>query len=252
MASMFPRIPFWLSVPAVIGVGWLGLFLLNSGANEENVVRVEVGGALVSGVVLSVVFLLLERRIEQAVTETQTREQYQLALAMERDLTCRDFSGLNLAETQLRGRDLTDSRLLQADLQGAGLMQSVLTNATLIGANLSSANLVSAKLGGANLWGANLARANLTGVDLTGADIQFSYLVGADTTDATLTNVDLSKADLGNATRPWVFLTPFLSWTGQREVLLGNVAWDPANPPKWPEGYDPPENAWFQNKRHLQ
>ncbi len=44
---MFRCIPFWLTVPAV---GAVGLYLLNSDANDDNVVRVEVGGALVSGI----------------------------------------------------------------------------------------------------------------------------------------------------------------------------------------------------------
>ena len=79
LVDMFPRVRLFLHVYAFIIVGLLGFGFLQSGAEREDVARVEVGGALVSGVVISLGLLSLERHIEQAVTERQTREQYQLA-----------------------------------------------------------------------------------------------------------------------------------------------------------------------------
>ncbi len=120
MFGIARRIPFWLSIPAVLSVGAFGFYLLNT-ADRDDVAQLEVGGALLSGVVLSLVFLMLERRLEQAVTERQTREQYQLALAMERDLSNRDFSGLQLGLLQLPGRRLAQSRMQKTTLTGSNL-----------------------------------------------------------------------------------------------------------------------------------
>ena len=99
---------FWVVLFAV-AIGGTGFLLIQTAEPAGDDARRDVGSALLSGAVLSTVFVFAERRIEQAVTERQTREQYQLALAMERDLTNRDFSGLNLRGVVLTGRDLARS-----------------------------------------------------------------------------------------------------------------------------------------------
>ena len=160
----------WVVLFAV-AIGGTGFWLIQTAEPQGDEARRDVGSALLSGAVLSTVFVFAERRIEQAVTERQTREQYQLALSMERDLTDRDFSGLNLRGIVLTGRDLSGSRLVSADLTGAYLPGAVLTgaglhSAVLTGANLTDANLTFAYLGGANLTGAVLTGAVLTGANL--------------------------------------------------------------------------------------
>ena len=100
----------WVVLFAV-AIGGTGFWLIQTAEPQGDEARRDVGSALLSGAVLSTVFVFAERRIEQAVTERQTREQYQLALSMERDLTDRDFSGLNLRGIVLTGRDLSGSRL---------------------------------------------------------------------------------------------------------------------------------------------
>lgn len=199
MIAMSRTIPFWLTISAALSLAVLGLMLVAT-ADAGDAVHLEIGGALISGVVLSGAFLLVERRIEEVTTERQTRDQYQLDLAMERDLTDRDLSGLKLAQLQLSDRDLTGPRLARSNLSKTRLSRSTLRRADLWEANLS----------GAHLWkqttfAADLGRANLTDAILSGAD---------------LTEAKLNEADL----------------TGAR--------WNPDVPPKWPEGFDPPKNAW--------
>ena len=136
---------FWVVLFAV-AIGGTGFLLIQTAKPTGDDARRDVGSALLSGAVLSTVFVFAERRIEQAVTERQTREQYQLALSMERDLTKRDFSGLNLKGVVLAGRDLTRANLTLANLSWANLTWANLTEAGLTRADMSGANLRGADL----------------------------------------------------------------------------------------------------------
>ena len=100
-----------------------------------------------------------------------------------------DWSGLNLSGQDLSGRefgpvDFTGTDLSNANLAGANLSQALLFDTNLQGADLSGTNLQEAVL--VNFMGGSLEGTNLIGADLTGA----------------FGNVDLSSANLGNATCP--------------------------------------------------
>ena len=222
---MFCRPSVWVILVALTILGLAGLgFLFAPGGPTFAEARLELGGALVSGVGLSGAFLAAERRLEaedrnledrtaerqhdieertaerqheleKRTVERQTRDRYQLALALESDLTDRALSKLNLAGLQLPYRDLSKSRLS--------------------GANLTGANLTGANLTGAKLDVAYLTKATLVGAILKGADLAFADLSGAN-----LVTADLTLADL----------------TGAK--------WNPQWAPTWPEGCEPPENAW--------
>jgi uncharacterized protein YjbI with pentapeptide repeats len=205
-----------------VAIGGSGFWLIQTATAKGDEARRDVGSALLSGAVLSTVFVFAERRIEQAVTERQTREQYQLALAMERDLTNRDFSGLNLGGIVLVGRNLSGTRLVQVNLSGADLSNADLSGADLSKAKITASDLINADLSGADLSKAKIRYTYLTGADLSGADlskakIEFTYLTSAD-----LSGADLSKARI-------------------RFTYLTGIKWDEST--IWPKGFTPPESA---------
>lgn len=205
MLTMFNRPSFGVILAALALIGAAGLgFLFGPGDTRPlfSEARLELGGALVSGVVLSGAFLVAERRLEredqrheERTAERQTRAQYQLALGMAETLADRDLSGLDLSGLQLIGRDFTASRFSKANLQRTNLQRANLTRAYLYRADLTRAYLTEANLTEAFLWGANLSGANLEKANLTGANLHL-------------------------------------------------VKWKPSQRPKWPEGFDPPENRW--------
>ena len=304
MFAMFRRPSFRviLIALAILGLAGLGFLFAPGGPSFANA-RLELGGALVSGVVLSGAFLVAERRLEaedrkheertvarqheleERTAESQTRERYQLALGMADDLRGRTLAGLNLSGLTLTLKDLTGANLTGANLGKANLTEANLTEANLHGANLGRANLTGANLtkadmtgadlGGANLGGANLTGANLgkmyemylgTVANLTGANLGLADLTDADLNEANLTDgyggvgqvaqvdhsghraygetytilVDLTKADLTEAN----LTKADLSGANLTRSYLSGAKWDPDHPPTWPEGFDPPENAW--------
>ena len=245
LVDMFPRVRLFLHVYAFIIVGLLGFGFLQSGAEREDVARVEVGGALVNGVVISLGLLSLERHIKQAVTERQTREQYQLALAMERDLTDRDFSGLKLSNLRLEGRDLHGSRFRGADLSRVDLSLATLKESDFSYADLRHAVLRGANLSNAEFDGADLSEADLRGADLSGAEMGTAKLSGASLPEVTISGTNMLLTNLGSfkgdSTQSGWYLA---AKTNRLAASLIHAKWDPANPPIWPDGYTPPDNNW--------
>lgn len=251
----------WLILLAVGLLGTFGLgLLLAPGGPDASQVRLEVGGAIISGVMLSAAFLIAERRLERedqrrerSNIERQTRQQYQLALAMERDLAERYLAGINLAEIQLPERDLSGSRLTRTDL----------SRANLASANLRRADLAAADLTSANLRGANLSEANLRGANLTGADLYKANLSGAKLNAAILTSAILYCADLTGAQIASAYLPSGhlyeIQMAGEvlpirEHPLMGGgdmpaARWDPASPPWWPDEFQPPDNGWDASRR---
>ena len=75
-----------------------------------------------------------------------------------------------------------------------------------------------------DLSGASLRGAELRSADLTGANLTKAYLTGANLTRSTMSRANLTGTDLVRS------------------------KWDPKRPPKWPQGFTPPENAWDPDK----
>lgn len=235
----------WLVALVVLLIFILGaLLLFGPGYSRPtfDVVRVELGSALMGGLLVALAIWLAEHRLklqEKRTAEQEKRNQYQLALGMAETLAGRDFSGLDLSGLQLPSRDFHKTRF-----KGTNLEETDLTWANLSGADLAFANLRGANLCEANLTGANLASADLTGANLLGADLSpsapqprldavSSDLASPAVKAASRTNLafaNLSGADLGE--------------TNLTEAIMKWVKWDPKNPPRWPSGFDPPKNAW--------
>lgn len=205
-------------------------------------IRVELGSALMGGLLVALAVLLAEHRLkrqEKRTAEQEKRNHYQLALGMAESLAGRDFSGLDLSGLQLPSRDFHKTRLKGTILEGTDL-----TWANLAEADLALANLRWAKLGEANLTGANLASADLTGANLLGADLSPSGLQRR--LDTVSSDVDSSAVKAASRTNlAFANLTGAdLGETNLTEVIMKWVKWDPKNPPRWPSGFPQPENAW--------
>lgn len=128
-------------------------------------------------------------------------------------------SSLDLGGADLDGANLREVNLAGVNLGGAHLARANLSMANLAGANLGGADLVGANLGGASLFEASLVRANMFEARAFGANLS-----GAD-----LSGTNLSGAEL-------------------YRVNFDKVKWDPVRPPRWSEGFDPPENSWHRGQ----
>ncbi len=117
----------------------------------------------------------------------------------------RDFSNLNLSETNLSGANLNDidlhgTNLSVANLSGIHLMRANLNHAKLNVARLSGANLVQAQLYQAILNVANLAMADLREAQMRETLLFRAELMRADLSRANLKHANLNSADLSKAT----------------------------------------------------
>lgn len=116
----------------------------------------------------------------------------------------RDFSGLHLAERDLRGVDFTSARLVGVDLSGADLRGARLARADMAGALLVDTHLEDADLSGAILAhavlrGATMDRADLSEARLARADLRRASLEGVRARAALLQDASLQGANLSNA-----------------------------------------------------
>ncbi len=178
--------------------------------------REAVTALVVAVVAGGLAFWITESQEEERFARENARENLRFvrtATAEPNDMRrWRSFRGIYLEKVNLSGLDLRE-----ADFSGANLSRAVLE-----GANISGASLRGADLSGADLFDTNLRGVNLTGANLAGAHISEAYIYGANLTDVNLTGANLTDADL----------------TG--------TYWDPTDPPMWPEGFTPPENAWSE------
>jgi uncharacterized protein YjbI with pentapeptide repeats len=121
----------------------------------------------------------------------------------------RDFSGINLSESNCVGLNLSEINLQQAilnvvnftgaNLSRANLSQAKLNVARLNGANLSQSNLLGASLNVANLIQAIARRANFRGASFVQAELIRADLSGSTLQDSNLSDADLREAKLRRA-----------------------------------------------------
>lgn len=220
--------------------GWLAAIAVRS--DRSVAVTVEApkqsrwarwGPSIVEGLVLAGLLLGLSEWRETQRAERPDKRALQQTLYVA-DLTGIVMPGENLSGLSFGGRDLQRANLTVANLTEANLTEANLTGADLRMANLSGAFLVVADLTGANLSDADLGGAYMNSADLTratlgGADLFMADLGGADLAGANLTKANLTKANLTDAN-------------------LTGAKWKPEQPPKWPDGFDPPGNAWDPKK----
>ena len=153
-------------------------------ASEMHVLgsRQQLGAALLSGAVVSLVILVLqvEPAVEAKAAAPATREEH---VAQTRDLRWFDASSLNAPGSFLPHRDFRGALLVDADLSDADLSDSLLGSANLTNASLCGASLIWSDLTGANLTGTNLRNADLRGAILVeveiSEDFDYSLLEGA-------------------------------------------------------------------------
>lgn len=166
-------------------------------------VSTELVGAIVTTVVLGILFTVVQTDIERR--EEARRQVDNLVLQMnigDNDTTIAVIRQLRLNE-QLDPDDdtLEEKILINVDFTNAPLNGVSLRGATLNGANLTRADLTAANLIDTDLTGANLTDATMTDADLTGANLQDAIvttgsLTGANLSSAILTGLNLNQADL--------------------------------------------------------
>ncbi len=269
-----PNLSFQQILWVLAVLGLFGFVLLFApGGPSFGGARLELGGALVSGVVLSGAFLAAERRLgvedrrhEERTAANLMRSQYQLALGMADSLARRELSGLDLSGLQLPNRDLRECGLRHTDL-----FESDLTGANLSGADLHGADLTFGVLKGAQLINANLICATLSGSDLQDADLTGANLFASTLYETTprARPEDPGEPDIFDAVSHTLWEPNAVNLTGanltgvnfgqidvsalsHREPVEPDLAratltgakWDPARPPTWPRNFTPPKNAW--------
>jgi hypothetical protein len=160
----------WATCGVALFMLILGLGLMASGRGTASSNRFSLGASLVSGGFVTVAIFGLQLASNLNAKE----ESFQLALAMQSDLS--GFSP-----------------------QGHSLKNAYLNSKVLDGAQLSNVNLQSAKLRHAALRGALLGKAQLQGADLLGADLFEAELPGADLRRADLRSAKLEDANIWTA-----------------------------------------------------
>ncbi|HAM23025.1 MAG TPA: hypothetical protein DCQ04_12295 [Actinobacteria bacterium] len=230
-----PRPPTTRQIVAIalagfLGVG-LGLLLLAPWGPSVADVRLELGGGLASGGVLAVAVLYLERRSGERDRRMADRQALQMLVMMERDLTGRHFSKADMTGIRLKNRRLTGSDLSFSIMTGCNLVGTALDETDLFHAVLNKIEGTGCSFEGADMRYVSLRQgqfmrratfrnANLEGANLTDTPFVDVCFVGATVTGTDFTGSNLSMAD------------------------MDSTKWDPEKPPKWPEGFDPPDNSW--------
>lgn len=112
----------------------------------------------------------------------------------------REFTNINLSETDLSGVNLTLANLHHAELIWSNLKGANLYHINLSRAKLRHANLSGVTLRSSNLQGADFLNANLKGADLSWSNLNGANLTGADLTDANFNNAILERVILPDGT----------------------------------------------------
>jgi uncharacterized protein YjbI with pentapeptide repeats len=224
--SLWPIIIFGLVVLGLAVASGLYFFWPS---RTERVSRSDLGVALFSGVLVAgsilVIQVLFDLRLNQIETNREDsalraearetreaqRQEFQMLVGLEEDLTgirppTRDLSGFylrnkTLNEADLRAADLTDadltdSRLRRAHLEDAVLTRTKLQRAKLIEAFMRGAKLRDADLTFAELYGAGLKDVVMIGGFLEEADLRYAQLQRATIRNVTLTLADFTGAHL--------------------------------------------------------
>ncbi|MEH2127972.1 pentapeptide repeat-containing protein [Nostoc sp.] len=139
---------------------------------------------------------------------------YQLG---ERDFTQVNLENTNLSQANLTGINLEKANLKNANLSNTNLSKANLIEADLRGANLTQTNLRCAHLNSSDLrhavikevdwYRANLSWANLSEQDLRGANLARVDFQGADLSAANLSEANLNEAKLDAANLKGAVLT---------------------------------------------
>jgi len=132
--------------------------------------RTELGAALLSGAVVSLMVLVLPESVgeSQPVEPSDARVDH---AAVTNDLRWMDGHGIDLYKAYLPHRDLTGADLDKATLTCANLFASTLLGARLVGASLDYSSLIRATLRSTDLDGSTFQGADLRDADLGGAHL---------------------------------------------------------------------------------
>jgi len=160
---------------------------------KDDVSRSDLGVALMTGALIAVAVLTIQVSIDEKARKrdetrqvADARQNFELTLSLQRDLT-----GIRLDGKDLRGIHFHGKRLERASLIG-----SVMDEVVLSDANLTDATLLDAKLKDADMTGVQAERANFQGAHLEGAVLNRSRLRGAAFIRAHLENAELRDAVL--------------------------------------------------------
>jgi uncharacterized protein YjbI with pentapeptide repeats len=167
----------------------------------DAVSRSDLGVALMTGALIAVAVLAIQvsidekaRKREETRQETDARQNFELTLSLQQDL-----SGIRLDRDDLRGLNFFGKTMRRASLNRALMHNVVLSNAILEEATLQRTIMPGALMDGAILTDAHLENADMTGAILTRARMRRAQLDGAHLETADLTNARLLYADLTGA-----------------------------------------------------
>ena len=171
----------WVTCGVAVFMLALGIVFMMAGRGQSGSNWFSLGASLVSGGFITVAIFGLQLASNLNAKE----ESFQLAIAMQSDLSGfspRDHSLENayLNSKILDGAQLSNTNLRSAKLRHAALRGTLLHNADLRGADLLGADLFEAELPHADLRNADLRSAKLEDADIWTADFR-GALVNAET-----------------------------------------------------------------------
>jgi len=214
---------------------------------KDDVSRSDLGVALMTGALIAVAVLAIQVSIDDKARKrdatrqaADARQNFELTLSLQRDLTGIRLDGEDLRGIHFHGKKLEGASLIGSVMDEVVLAEANLTNATLRGAKLVDADMTGVKAEWANFEGAHLEgavlnssrlrgarfiRAHLETAELRGAELLFANLQQSHLEGASFSQASLIGADLSGAT--WDSTTAFAGALYDRRT-------------KWPDGVKQP------------
>lgn len=165
--------------------------------------RGNLGSALLTGLIVSLVVFLLQTDIEA----TREAQSFQLSLSMQHDLTGIDLSNRQLYQFYLRAKKLDEANFRKAFMLRGNLSRSSLANADFTDAYISDVSLSEPAMRttlncryAVNLKHARFEDAEIYYSDLTGANLQDVSFKNAPLFHVKLDGANLRNADFSGAT----------------------------------------------------
>ena len=173
---------------------------------KDEVSRSDLGVALMTGALIAVAVLAIQVSIDEKARKrdetrqvADARQNFELTLSLQRDLTGIRLDGKDLRGIHFHGKKLERASLIGSVMDEVVLSEANLTDATLLGAKLVDADMTGVQAERANFQGAHLEGAVLNRSQLRGAAFIQTHLENAELRDAVLLFANLQQSHLEGA-----------------------------------------------------
>jgi uncharacterized protein YjbI with pentapeptide repeats len=210
---------------------------------KDDASRSDLGVALMTGALIAVAVLAIQvsidektRKREEIRQDADARQNFELTLSLQQDLTGIRLDGKDLRGIHFHGKKLEGASLIGSVMDDVVLAEANLTGATLRGAKLADADMTGVRAEQANFEGAHLEGAVLTSSRLRGAQFIRAHLETAELRDAELLYANLQRSHLEGASfsRASLIGADLSGATWDSTTAFAGALYDRRT--KWPDG----------------